>query len=79
MRQPPRLVAAVLVLAAALAGGSAPAAAEPPATLYRGATVIDVRSGKELHGYAILTRGERIVRVAPEAGSPRPRTPTSST
>ena len=68
MRQTRRLATAVLVLAAALAGGSAPAAAEPPASfVYRDATVIDVRSGKELHGYAILTRGDRIVRVAPEA------------
>ena len=73
MRPPPQFLAAVLVLAAALAIGSAGAAAESPTSLvYRGATVIDVRTGQELHGYAILTRGERIVRVAPagEIGAP---------
>ncbi|HEY2049377.1 MAG TPA: amidohydrolase family protein [Caulobacteraceae bacterium] len=63
-----QVLATVLVLAAALASGSAGAATDPTMSLvYRGATVIDVRNGKELHGYAILTTGERIVRVAPEA------------
>ena len=67
MRPPPQLLAAVLVLAATLAGVPASAlAASASSLLYRGATVIDVRTGRELRGYAILTRGERIVRVAPE-------------
>jgi imidazolonepropionase-like amidohydrolase len=68
MRPPPQLLAAILALAIALASESAGAAAEPATSfVYRGATVIDVRTGHELRGYAILTRGERIVRVAPEA------------
>jgi imidazolonepropionase-like amidohydrolase len=64
----PRLAAPLLALAAGLAVGSAGAATEAPGSLlYRGATVVDVRTGKELRGFAILTRGERIVRVGPEA------------
>jgi len=67
-----RFAAAALTLAAGLAIGSGAAAEPQGAVVYRGATVIDVRTGKELHGYAILTRGERIVRVAPdgEIGAP---------
>jgi imidazolonepropionase-like amidohydrolase len=73
MRPPPRLATVLLALAAGLAVRTAVAAAEPPGSiLYRGATVIDVRTGKELPGYAILTSGERIVRVAPEAAIDAP-------
>ncbi|HEY1927102.1 MAG TPA: amidohydrolase family protein [Caulobacteraceae bacterium] len=72
MRPTSRLAAVLLALAAGLAVRPA-AASEPPGSfLYRGATVIDVRTGKELHGYAILTSGERIVRVAPEAAIAAP-------
>jgi imidazolonepropionase-like amidohydrolase len=73
MRPSFQRLSAALALAAALAVGPAGAADQPAASIvYRGATVIDVRTGKELHGYAILTRGERIVRVAPdsEIGAP---------
>lgn len=67
MRPRSHVLAAILVFAAAFASGSAGAAGGPPrAAVYRGATVIDARTGRELHGYAILTEGERIVRVAPE-------------
>lgn len=65
MRRSYRLAAALMVLAAGFPGQSA-ASEQPGSTLYKGAVVIDVRTGKELLGYAILTAGERIVRVAPE-------------
>jgi hypothetical protein len=63
-----RLVAALLALTALLTSQLAAAAEEPPGVvIYRGATVIDVRTGRELRGYAIVARGDRIVRVTPEA------------
>jgi imidazolonepropionase-like amidohydrolase len=37
----------------------------PGPTVYRGATVVDVMTGAERPGMAILTDGERIVRIAP--------------
>jgi imidazolonepropionase-like amidohydrolase len=68
MRAAFRLVAGLLALTALLTSQLAAAAGEPPGVvIYSGATVIDVRTGRELHSYAIVTRGDRIVRVTPEA------------
>ncbi|HEY7901646.1 MAG TPA: amidohydrolase family protein, partial [Caulobacteraceae bacterium] len=52
---------------------SPPAYTAEPFVLYRHATLIDVVAGKAVPDMAILTRGERIVRIAPSrdlAGPP---------
>jgi imidazolonepropionase-like amidohydrolase len=55
------------VFLAALALLAAPAfAADPPASLYRGATAIDVIHGQARPAMAVLVRDERIVAVAPD-------------
>lgn len=50
------------------------ALAAEPETVYRGATLIDVASGRAIPGMAILTRGERIEAIGPASGfSPPPK------
>jgi imidazolonepropionase-like amidohydrolase len=53
-------------LALALAAAAPAIAAGAGTTVYRGATVVDVRTGEERTAMAILTQGERIVRIAPQ-------------
>jgi imidazolonepropionase-like amidohydrolase len=62
----------LLALITSLACAGAATAAEPSAVLYVGATVIDVTTGTERAGMAILTRGDRIAAIGPRAslGSP---------
>jgi hypothetical protein len=45
---------------------SAPPTQASPQTLYRGATLVDVRTGVETRGVSILVEGERIGRIAPD-------------
>ncbi len=58
-----------LALTAILLGAAVPAMAavtpSPSVVLYRGATVIDVRSGLAQPGLSILTKDERIERIGP--------------
>lgn len=57
---------AVLALTSLLIAASAPAAS-PTAILYRGATVIDGTGGMPAPNMAVLTRGDRIAAVIPDA------------
>jgi len=68
----PRLFAnlAVALASLALVSGAARAAAEAPAVLYRGATLIDGTGSPERPGMAILVREGRIERIAPAADFP---------
>ena len=55
-------------LASILFAWAAVACADPPSpgvVIYRGATMIDVRTGEAQSGRAILVEGERIARIAP--------------
>lgn len=64
-----------LILALALVSTGVPAAADEPGqplVLYRGMTLIDVRSGRALAGQAVLTVGDRIRAVGPERAVPHP-------
>jgi imidazolonepropionase-like amidohydrolase len=58
-----------LIAALALALGLQPAAAQPesapPVTVYRGATLVDVRSGELRRGVTIVARGETIAALLP--------------
>lgn len=59
-------------LAMTLMPGAVWAASAPPLVLYRGMTLIDVRSGEARTGQAVLTAGERIRAVGPERAVPHP-------
>jgi imidazolonepropionase-like amidohydrolase len=58
------LLAIAFFLANSVAAADAPS---PGAVVYRGATLIDVRTGKETPAASIVTDGERIVRIGPDA------------
>jgi imidazolonepropionase-like amidohydrolase len=61
------LIAAVVLCAAGAASAQPPASAAPAVILYRNATLIDGTGAPPKRGMSILTRGERIERVAPTA------------
>jgi imidazolonepropionase-like amidohydrolase len=58
---------AVLTACVALAAAGATASAEPLATLYRHANLIDGTGGPMRPGMSVLVRGERIAAVGPDA------------
>lgn len=61
------LVAALAVAMPTMASAGAPSAAPKPATIYRHATLIDGTGSAASRGMTVVTRGERVEAVVPDA------------
>jgi imidazolonepropionase-like amidohydrolase len=64
---PARALALASILLALTAASAKAEPSSPSVVIYRGAAVIDVQTGLARPGLSILTKGERIERIAPSA------------